>query len=136
MSVLNSYCLIWHRTQQQQEVLAWLLEPLSQQWTQSEWQDKYLSDPQGLIGLCSEAPVMWSIFHTVTFFEKALKRSGLKKAYGNSENSSTPHSTPSNPMASHVLWMLPPLLKVCAPPSRRRLGLYSFVFGREQVTLF
>ncbi|KAF7805169.1 protein HASTY 1 [Senna tora] len=98
--------------QQQQEVLAWLLEPLSQQWTQLEWQDKYLSDPQGLIRLCSEAPIMWSIFHTVTFFEKALKRSGLKKAYGNSENSSTPNSTTSNPMASHVLWMLPPLLKL------------------------
>ncbi|XP_028770748.1 protein HASTY 1 [Neltuma alba] len=98
--------------QQQQEVLAWLLEPLSQQWTQSEWQEKYLSDPPGLIRLCSEAPVMWSIFHTVTFFEKALKRSGMKKAYWNSENSSTPNSTSSNPMASHMLWMLPPLLKL------------------------
>ncbi|XP_052115019.1 protein HASTY 1-like [Arachis duranensis] len=27
--------------QQQQEVLAWLLEPLSQEWTHSEWQDKH-----------------------------------------------------------------------------------------------
>ncbi|XP_054802202.1 protein HASTY 1 isoform X2 [Prosopis cineraria] len=98
--------------QQQQEVLAWLLEPLSQQWTQLEWQEKYLSDPPGLICLCSEAPVMWSIFHTVTFFEKALKRSGMKKAYWNSENSSMPDSTSSNPMASHMLWMLPPLLKL------------------------
>ncbi|KAI9099189.1 hypothetical protein K1719_024956 [Acacia pycnantha] len=98
--------------QQQQEVLAWLLEPLSQQWTQLEWQEKYLSDPHGLIRLCSEAPVMWSVFHTVTFFEKALKRSGMKKAYWNSENSSTPNSTSSNPMASHMLWMLPPLLKL------------------------
>ncbi|XP_061348450.1 protein HASTY 1 isoform X2 [Gastrolobium bilobum] len=98
--------------QQQQEVLAWLLEPLSQEWTQLEWQDKYLSDPHGLVLLCSETSVMWSIFHTVTFFERALKRSGLKKANWNSENSLTPNSTPLNPMAPHVSWMLTPLLKL------------------------
>ncbi|KAJ7973420.1 Protein HASTY 1 [Quillaja saponaria] len=98
--------------QQQQEVLAWLLEPLSQQWTQLEWQNRYLSDPLGLVHLCSETQVMWSIFHTVTFFEKALKRSGMKKANWNIENSSTPGSTPSHPMTSHVSWMLPPLLKL------------------------
>ncbi|XP_057439439.1 protein HASTY 1 [Lotus japonicus] len=98
--------------QQQQEVLTWLLEPVSQQWTQSEWQDRYLSGPQGVVQLCSEASVMWSIFHTVTFFEKALKRSGLKKATGNSENNSTSNSAPLNPMASHVSWMLKPLLKL------------------------
>ncbi|CAJ2631548.1 unnamed protein product [Trifolium pratense] len=89
--------------QQQQEVLKWLLEPLSQQWTQLEWQDRYLSSPHGLVQLCSEAPVMWSIFHTVTFFERALKRSGLKKAHGHLENSSTSDSTTLNPMASHLL---------------------------------
>ncbi|CAK8544722.1 unnamed protein product [Lathyrus sativus] len=98
--------------QQQQEVLKWLLEPLSQKWTQLEWQDRYLSSPHGLVQLCSEAPVMWSIFHTVTFFERALKRSGMKKAQGNLENSSTSDSTPLNPMAFHVSWMLNPLLKL------------------------
>ncbi|AES82582.1 putative exportin-1/Importin-beta [Medicago truncatula] len=98
--------------QQQQEVLKWLLEPLSQQWIQLEWQDKYLSNPHGLVQLCSEAPVMWSIFHTVALFERALKRSGLKKAHGNLENSSASDSTPLNPMAPHVLWMLTPLLKL------------------------
>ncbi|QCD77691.1 exportin-5 [Vigna unguiculata] len=98
--------------EQQQEVLKWLLEPLSHQWTQSEWQEKYLSGPQGLVQLCSEAPVMWSIFHTLTFFERALKRSGFKKANWNSENSSTPNSTPINPMASHISWMVTPLLKL------------------------
>ncbi|KAL5996000.1 hypothetical protein ACLOJK_026073 [Asimina triloba] len=35
--------------QQQQEVLAWLLEPLSKQWVQVEWQNAYLSDPLGLL---------------------------------------------------------------------------------------
>ncbi|XP_075637090.1 protein HASTY 1-like [Castanea sativa] len=69
--------------QQQQEVLAWLLNPLSQQWTQLEWQNNYLSEPLGLVRLCSETTTMWSIFHTVTFFEKALKRSGLRKTYSN-----------------------------------------------------
>ncbi|KAK7355295.1 hypothetical protein VNO80_14548 [Phaseolus coccineus] len=78
-----------------------------------------MSGPQGLVQLCSEAPVMWSIFHTLTFFERALKRSGLKKANWNSENSSTPNSTPINPMASHISWMVTPLLKVCVPDIKR-----------------
>ncbi|CAN4108653.1 unnamed protein product [Withania somnifera] len=65
--------------QQQVEVLAWLLEPLRKQWTQLDWQEAYLFDPTGLIRLCADTPIMWSIFHTVTFFEKALKRSGLRK---------------------------------------------------------
>ncbi|KAA8545010.1 hypothetical protein F0562_019773 [Nyssa sinensis] len=97
--------------QQQQEVLAWLLEPLSKQWTQLEWQNAYLSDPTGLVRLCSETPFMWSLFHTVTFFEKALKRSGVKKGNVNSQNSMA-SSTALHPMASHLSWMLPPLLKL------------------------
>ncbi|GAV64215.1 Xpo1 domain-containing protein [Cephalotus follicularis] len=98
--------------QQQQEVLAWLLQPLSQQWTQPEWQNSYLSEPQGLVRLCSDTLFMWSIFHTVTFFEKALKRSGMKKGNLNSKNSSTAGSTFLHPMASHLSWMLPPLIKL------------------------
>ncbi|KAA3486393.1 Exportin-1/Importin-beta-like protein [Gossypium australe] len=93
--------------QQQQEVLAWLLEPLSQQWIQIEWQNNYLSEPLGLVCLCSETAFMWSLFHTITFFEKALKRSGMRKGQSSSTSSSTPH-----PMASHLSWMLPPLLKL------------------------
>ncbi|XWS64638.1 hypothetical protein CRYUN_Cryun05aG0020000 [Craigia yunnanensis] len=97
--------------QQQQEVLAWLLEPLSQQWIQIEWQNNYLSEPLGLVRLCSEPSFMWSLFHTVTFFEKALKRSGMRKGNFNLQNSSTATSTP-HPIASHLSWMLPPLLKL------------------------
>ncbi|CAI0432338.1 unnamed protein product [Linum tenue] len=93
--------------QQQQEVLNWLLEPLSQQWTQLEWQNNYLSEPLGVVRLCLDTSLMWSIFHTVTFFEKALKRSGFKKGNLNSENSSMQH-----PLSSHLAWMLPPLLKL------------------------
>ncbi|KAE8728489.1 Protein HASTY 1 [Hibiscus syriacus] len=95
--------------QQQQEVLASLLEPLSQQWIQIEWHNNYLSEPLGLVHLCSETTFMWSLFHTVTFFEKALKRSGMRK--GCIQNSSTASSTP-HPMASHLSWMLPPLFKL------------------------
>ncbi|VVA96522.1 unnamed protein product [Arabis nemorensis] len=95
--------------QQQQEVLAWLLEPLSQQWIQPEWQNNYLSDPMGLVRLCSNTPFMWSIFHTVTFFEKALKRSGYRKSNLNTTSVTTPAS---HPMANHLSWMLPPLLKL------------------------
>ncbi|KAK9062295.1 hypothetical protein SSX86_019481 [Deinandra increscens subsp. villosa] len=96
--------------QQQQEVMTWLLEPLSHQWTQLEWQNAYLSDPAGLIKLCGETQFMWSLFHTVTFFEKALKRSGAKKNSVNTNNS-TASSIP-HPLASHLPWMLPPLLKL------------------------
>ncbi|KAK6243201.1 hypothetical protein QUC31_009610 [Theobroma cacao] len=95
--------------QQQQEVLAWLLEPLSQQWIPIEWQNNYLSEPLGLVRLCSDTAFMWSLFHTVTFFEKALKRSGMRKGNLNLQNSSTASSTP-HPIAAHLSWMLPPLL--------------------------
>ncbi|KAL3843984.1 hypothetical protein ACJIZ3_001387 [Penstemon smallii] len=97
--------------QEQQEVFHWLLEPLRKQWIQPEWQETYLSDPTGLVRLCSETQFMWSIFHTVTFFEKALKRSGLGK--GRSlENYSKTSSDVAHPMVSHLTWMLPPLLKL------------------------
>lgn len=100
------------RIQQQQEVLAWLLEPLSQQWTQLDWQNNYLSEPLGLLRLFSETSFMWSLFHTVTFFEKALKRSGSRKGSSAALNNSTESSTFLHPVASHLSWMLPPLLKV------------------------
>lgn len=102
----------WCRIQQQQEVLAWLLEPLSQQWMQLEWQNNYLSEPLGLVRLCSDTSFMWSLFHTVTFFERALKRSGIRKANLNLQSSSAENSAVMHPMASHLSWMLPPLLKV------------------------
>ncbi|KAL3516211.1 hypothetical protein ACH5RR_023113 [Cinchona calisaya] len=98
--------------QQQQEVLAWLLEPLSKQWTQGEWQEIYLSEPVGLVRLCAETSFMWLLFHTVTFFEKALKRSGARKGNINFHNNPTVKSTALHPMASHISWMLPPLLKL------------------------
>ncbi|KAM7277793.1 hypothetical protein ACFE04_004927 [Oxalis oulophora] len=99
--------------QQQQEVLAWLLEPLSQQWIQLEWQNNYLSEPEGLVRLSSDASIMWPIFHNVTFFEKALKRSGgSRKSNLNMPNIFQASSTLSHPIASHLSWMLPPLLKL------------------------
>ncbi|XP_050384104.1 protein HASTY 1 [Argentina anserina] len=98
--------------QQQQEVLVWLLEPLSQQWTQIEWQNNYLSEPLGLVRLCMETPTMWSIFHCITFFEKALKRSGTRKSHLSSQNNTAAGSIPLHPMASHLSWMLPPLPKL------------------------
>ncbi|KAJ6816610.1 protein HASTY 1 [Iris pallida] len=100
--------------QQQQEVLAWLLEPLSKQWMQLEWQNAYLSDPLGLTRLCSDAQFMWYIYHTVTFFEKALKRSGLKKGNSSTQGQSTEGdtSTYAHPISPHLSWMLPPLLRL------------------------
>ncbi|KAG9457578.1 hypothetical protein H6P81_002086 [Aristolochia fimbriata] len=100
--------------QQQQEVLAWLLEPLSKQWTTLEWQNAYLSDPLGLVSLCSDRAFMWSIYHNVTFFEKALKRSGIRKGSATVQNQSSvgTDGIPSHPMGPHLAWMLPPLLRL------------------------
>lgn len=57
---------------------------------------------------------MWSIFHAVTFFEKALKRSGSKKSNINLQGSVGPTTNPTylHPISSHLSWMLPPLLRV------------------------
>ncbi|KAF9605389.1 hypothetical protein IFM89_016966 [Coptis chinensis] len=100
--------------QQQQEVLVWLLEPLSKQWTQIEWQNAYLSDPTGLVRLCSDTSFMWSLFHTVTLFERALKRSGIRKGNLNVQLGSVPNTSSMlpHPMAPHLSWMLPPLLRL------------------------
>ncbi|CAA0825521.1 Protein HASTY 1 [Striga hermonthica] len=98
--------------QQQQEVLLWLLEPLSKQWTQPEWQAAYLTDPASLVRLCAETKFMWSIFHTVTFFEKALKRSGFRKGGLSSGNNLKTNTSAEHPMVSHLSWMLPPLVKL------------------------
>lgn len=98
--------------QQQQEVLAWLLEPLGKQWTDLEWQNIYLSDPSGFVRIFADTSFMWSIFHTLTFFEKALKRSGVRKGNVNFKNIPAVHSAVLHPMASHLQWMLPPLLKL------------------------
>ncbi|GAB2277547.1 histone deacetylase [Dionaea muscipula] len=95
--------------EQQKEALAWLLQPLSKPWMEQDWQNSYLSDPPGLVRLCY-TPLMWSVFHTVTFFERALKRSRVKNS--NVQGSTTASLTLLHPIASHFSWMLPPLLKL------------------------
>jgi len=99
--------------QQQQEVLAWLLEPLNKMWTQVEWQTAYLSDPTGLTNMFADSQFMWSIYHTVTFFEKALKRSGIKKST-TTPQAPTTTAAPGylHPISSHLAWILPPLLRL------------------------
>ncbi|PWZ04533.1 Protein HASTY 1 [Zea mays] len=98
--------------QQQQEVLAWLLEPLNKMWTQVEWQTAYLSDPSGLTNMFADSQFMWSIYHTVTFFEKALKRSGTKKSSATPQAPTTTVPGYLHPMSSHLAWIVPPLLRL------------------------
>ncbi|CAM8926022.1 unnamed protein product [Rhodiola kirilowii] len=98
--------------QQQQEVLAWFLEPLNKQWTPMDWQNTYLSNEISFVHLCSDSTFMWSIFHTVTFFERALKRSGPRKGNSSIPGNSSISSLASHPMAPHLVWMIPPLLKL------------------------
>jgi exportin-5 len=111
--LIRTYILFFFRIQQQQEVLAWLLEPLNKIWTQVEWQTAYLSDPSGLTSMSADTQFMWSIYHTVTFFEKALKRSGTKKSTATPQVPTTT-AAPGylHPMSSHLPWILPPLLRV------------------------
>ncbi|KAL4186249.1 hypothetical protein AMTRI_Chr09g13250 [Amborella trichopoda] len=110
-------------SQQQQEALAWLLEPFSKQWTQLDWQNLYLADPMGIVRLCSDSDLMWSIYHSVAFFERALKRSGQGGSRRSTpiqqNNSSTSSESNSvHPIAPHISWMLPPLLRLlrCVHP--------------------
>ncbi|KAL0858073.1 hypothetical protein Bca101_063227 [Brassica carinata] len=91
--------------QTQQDSFALLLEPVRQQWTQPEWQNEYLSTPSGFIQLCSNAPLMQSIVNTVAVFEKALTGCTFKKRKLNM-------SETTHPLACHLPWMLPPLLKL------------------------
>uniref|UniRef100_A0A0D9V0Y3 Uncharacterized protein n=1 Tax=Leersia perrieri TaxID=77586 RepID=A0A0D9V0Y3_9ORYZ len=99
--------------QQQQEVLAWLLEPVNKMWTQLEWQTTYLSNPSGLAHMFADSQFMWSIYHNVTLFERALKRSGTKKSVA-APQAQTTTTVPGNlhPMCSHLPWILPPLLRL------------------------
>lgn len=111
-----SYVWIFYlicRIQQQQEVLAWLLEPINKMWTQVEWQNAYLSDPSGLTHMFADSQFMWSIYHNITLFEKALKRGGSKKSAAAPQALATTVVTGNlHPMCSHLPWILPPLLRV------------------------
>uniref|UniRef100_A0A0D3ENS1 Uncharacterized protein n=1 Tax=Oryza barthii TaxID=65489 RepID=A0A0D3ENS1_9ORYZ len=99
--------------QQQQEVLAWLLEPINKMWTQVEWQNAYLSDPSGLTHMFADSQFMWSIYHNITLFEKALKRGGSKKSAAAPQALATTVVTGNlHPMCSHLPWILPPLLRL------------------------
>ncbi|XP_031497611.1 protein HASTY 1 isoform X2 [Nymphaea colorata] len=92
----------------QERVLSCLLEPISKEWTQMEWQNTYLSDPSGLVRLFMDDATMWSIFHSITFFERALKRSGTQKNSPILQSD----SNRTHPFASHLPWILPPLLRL------------------------
>lgn len=105
MHLINCFYLEHRGQREQQDSFLLLLEPVRQQWTQPEWQNEYLSTPSGFIQLCSNAPLMRSIVDTVAVFEKALKGCNFKKRKLNM--SETIH-----PLASHLSWMLPPLLKL------------------------
>lgn len=108
-------------SEEQQSVLTWLLEPLKEQWIQKDLRNNYLFSSIDLMPLLIRGPNtpdnerMWHIFHTVTIFERALKRSGSKKAsLSTSQNGSafTVDVGSSHPMASRLSWMLPPLLQL------------------------
>jgi len=128
--------------EQQSLVLEWLLGPLRQQWLQPEWQEHFLSSPGGLVQLLTQRPgvpvdqntkepesehngQMWSVYHTITFFERALRRctpppSGKTSLTTQPVSSDTSNvdmdgsvtATAGHPMVAHLAWILPPLLKI------------------------
>ncbi len=142
MIAKNSFLLHLHRGEQQSLVLEWLLGPLRQQWLQPEWQEHFLSSPGGLVQLLTQKPgvpvdqntkepesehngQMWSVYHTITFFERALRRctappSGKTSLTTQPVSSDTSNvdmdgsvtATAGHPMVAHLAWILPPLLKV------------------------
>ncbi|KAI5006841.1 hypothetical protein ZWY2020_041221 [Hordeum vulgare] len=62
----------------------------------------------------ADTQFMWSIYHTVTFFEKALKRSGTKRSTTAPQAATTTTTATGylHPMSSHLSWILPPLLRL------------------------
>lgn len=101
---------------------------MQQQWIQPAWQDQYLANPASLVRLFTENSSnddahaeMWSIYHTVNFFERALRRCANPSGKTYSGSSATVHNvdmdgavTPasSHAMIQHLTWMVSPLLKV------------------------
>ncbi|XP_024381271.1 protein HASTY 1 isoform X2 [Physcomitrium patens] len=114
--------------EQQLQVLGWLFGPMQQQWIQPAWQDQYLANPASLVRLFTENSSnddahaeMWSIYHTVNFFERALRRCANPSGKTYSGSSATVHNvdmdgavTPasSHAMIQHLTWMVSPLLKL------------------------
>jgi exportin-5 len=97
---------------------------LREQWIQPAWQEKNLSSPGSLVQLLSQDlsnpqshEEIWSMYHTITFFERALRRcTNPGKASSAPEqnvdmDAAAAHSG-VNAMLLHLAWMVPPLLKV------------------------
>lgn len=112
------------RVDQQSQVLEWLFGPLREQWIQPAWQEKNLSSPGSLVQLLSQDlsnpqshEEIWSMYHTITFFERALRRcTNPGKVSSVPEqnvdmDAAAAHSG-VNAMVLHLTWMVPPLLKV------------------------
>ncbi|KAL2644482.1 hypothetical protein R1flu_012069 [Riccia fluitans] len=122
---------------QHKQVLDWLLSPLRLRWEQPEWQQRFLNSPLGIVELlsCKDRIFMgpaasesksyneevWLIYHTVTFFERALRRSAEPRKFRTptvigdkivEDMDSSSLGAGSSPMGVHLKWMLPPLLKL------------------------
>lgn len=104
----------------QAQVLEWFLKPLQDRWGQNNWQNQYLLSPGNLVELLNretkdglQNEEMWSIFHSLTFFERVLKRCA-------SQDPDWYHRGPiamgtislSHPMMSHLIWIIPHLLQL------------------------
>lgn len=91
-------------------------------------QEKYLVSPATLVQLLTQDvnsaaahEEMWSMYHTVTFFERALRRctlpsgkasSGSSAAADSVDMNAAAASASSNAMIPQLAWMMSPLLKV------------------------
>lgn len=126
--ILNVTVITWHRAQGQQDSSALLIEQVRQQWTQPEWQNEYLSSSSGFVRLCSNPTLMRFIVNTVVVFENALKGYRFKKRKLNRI------SEMNHPLACHLSWILPPLLKVCESvllPLKLGIPDEDFHFAKE-----
>ncbi|KAG0582809.1 hypothetical protein KC19_3G087700 [Ceratodon purpureus] len=114
--------------EQQVQVLEWLFGPMQQQWILPAWQEKYLSSPASLVRLLTQDvsigdahEEMWSMYHTVTFFERALRRctnpsgkasSGPSATADNVDMDAAAMPASNHAMIPHLAWMFSPLLKL------------------------
>jgi exportin-5 len=120
--------LSYDRGEQQVQVLEWLFGPMQQQWILPSWQEKYLASPASLVRLLTQDvsianahEEMWSMYHTVTFFERALRRctnpsgkapSGPSSTADNVDMDAAAMPASNHAMIPHLAWMFSPLLKV------------------------
>lgn len=93
------------------------LNPLQERWRRNNWQERYLLRPEDLVTLLTRQTVdnlqneeLWSIFHSVTFTERVVKRCAIQ--HPDFSQGGMAATEPLHPIISHIKWVITPLLQL------------------------